>query len=106
MVRRLMIIAVLVAAFTAPSAMAGPGNANQTAKAGYGGLGKIQAVLGSKAKTTKKSVAAPKVASTSPTVAQSGALPFTGTDLGLLVLGGALLMVIGFGVRRTSRDGG
>lgn len=33
----------------------------------------------------------------------SGSLPFTGLDIGLLALGGALLVGVGVGLRRVSR---
>ncbi|MBW8742571.1 MAG: hypothetical protein ACJ747_06745 [Gaiellaceae bacterium] len=34
----------------------------------------------------------------------SGALPFTGTDLGLMVAGGGVLLLLGFGLRRFARN--
>ena len=34
---------------------------------------------------------------------QSGSLPFTGTDLALMVLGGGGLVLVGFGLRRLGR---
>lgn len=36
-------------------------------------------------------------------VESSGSLPFTGLDVGLLALGGALLVGVGVGLRRVSR---
>ena len=37
------------------------------------------------------------------TSGSSGSLPFTGLDLGLLVAGGAVLLVVGATIRRASR---
>ncbi len=42
--------------------------------------------------------------STSPTATSAGSLPFTGLDVGLLVLGGAVLLGAGLIVRRFSRQ--
>ena len=40
----------------------------------------------------------------SPAVATSGALAFTGTDVALLVLGAALLIVVGYAILRLNRQ--
>jgi hypothetical protein len=42
-------------------------------------------------------------AGTLGTSGSSGSLPFTGLDLGLLVAGGAVLLVVGATIRRASR---
>jgi len=47
--------------------------------------------------------AAPAAQVTATESAPAGALPFTGLDLGLIALGGAMLIAIGIGARRLSR---
>lgn len=47
--------------------------------------------------------AAPVAQVTASESAPAGALPFTGLDLGLIALGGAMLIAIGIGARRLSR---
>ena len=44
-------------------------------------------------------------ASGSGTATAKGSLPFTGLDLGLIVAGGAMLLLIGGTLRRFTRDG-
>jgi hypothetical protein len=80
---RCVLAAVCAALVLVPSALAGGAAGN-----GYGGNGgNVQNEVGSgNAGETK-----------------SGSLPFTGLDLALLVLGGATLVVVGAGLRRTSK---
>ncbi len=77
--KRFLLIVALVAAFAAPAALAD----NSTSQTGYGGQAQVQSTI---AKTG------------------GGALPFTGADLGLLVLGGGLFALVGLGMRRAGRN--
>jgi hypothetical protein len=58
-------------------------------------------------KTTSTPTATSPATTTTPTttkpITTTSTLPFTGADVGLLVLGGALLCAGGLGVRRLSR---
>jgi opacity protein-like surface antigen len=65
---------------------------------GYTSPVKKQNAAGVKAATTSKSNAKPAATQTS-----SGALPFTGLDLSLMVAGALALIVLGFGIRRLAR---
>lgn len=77
--KRVLLIVALVAAFAAPAALAD----NSTSEKGYGGQAQVQS-----------EIAKPG----------GGALPFTGADLGLLVLGGGLFALVGLGMRRAGRN--
>ena len=69
---------------------------NSTSVKGYGGQATVQNQIG-QPKQEVKGVQA--------TVTKGGgSLPFTGVDLGLLVLGGGAFVLVGFGMRRVSRD--
>lgn len=76
---RALVGVLVAAAVAAPALLAAPG----AGLVGYGGeAGAIQGQLGATAQ---------------------GTLPFTGYDLGLFALGAALLMAVGFVVRRAAR---
>jgi opacity protein-like surface antigen len=77
--KRVLLIVALVAAFAAPAALAD----NSTSEKGYGGQAQVQSDI---------------------TKGGSGALPLTGTDLGLLVLGGGVFALAGLGMRRAGRN--
>jgi hypothetical protein len=77
--------AALVLLFVVPTALA----QNSTSQAGYGGEAAVQVSL------SESSTAA---------ASQSQSLPLTGLDLGLLVVGGALLVIVGLGMRRLARE--
>lgn len=77
----MVVVGALAAALAAPVATAD----NGTSTKGYGGQAQVQDEI-SKAGSNG-----------------SGSLPLTGTDLGLLVLGGGLFAGVGFAVRRASR---
>jgi hypothetical protein len=62
---------------------------NGTSQAGYGGEAAVQVSL------SETSTAA---------ASQSESLPLTGLDLGLLVVGGVLLLLVGLGMRRLARE--
>ena len=66
-----------------------------SAGAGYGGGGgTVQQEVGQQAGQSQGTLA---------TTGSKGSLPFTGLDLGLLVAGGAVLLVVGASIRRASR---
>ena len=75
-----VILAVMVLPFAAGSALA----AGDTAAAGYGGDANVQS----------------QAAGTAVAGAAQGALPFTGLDLTLVALGGALVLGLGVFMRR------
>lgn len=79
--KRVLLIAMLVVALAAPAALAD----NGSSKTGYGGQPQVQ-----------------------DEVTQSGGgggtLPFTGADLGLLVVGGGLFAAAGLAMRRVGRN--
>lgn len=77
--RRVLLIAALVAAFAVPAALAD----NSTTEKGYGGQAQVQSEVAK---------------------AGGGTLPFTGADLGLLVLGGGVFTLAGLGIRRVGRN--
>ena len=79
--KRVLLIAMLVVALAAPAALAD----NGTSKAGYGGQAQVQ----------------DEVATTG---GGGGTLPFTGADLGLLVVGGGLFAAAGLAMRRAGRN--
>lgn len=86
--RRLGFIFVgfVVALVLVPSAFGAGGSASQ----GYGGSGgNVQKQVGP--------------ASGALTAHGTGGLPFTGLDLGLLVAGGVVLVVVGAGLRRAAK---
>jgi hypothetical protein len=62
--------------------------ANDTTVQGYGGKPKVAAA----------------VAEVKPSSTGAGSLPFTGTDVTLLLVGGAAIGIVGFGIRRASRS--
>jgi hypothetical protein len=74
---------LLVALALVPFAAAG----NGTSQAGYGGESAVQVALVESAQASS-----------------SGTLPVTGTDLGLLVAGGIVLLLVGLGMRRLGRQ--
>lgn len=78
--KRVLLIAMLVAALAAPAALAD----NGSSKAGYGGQAQVQDEV------TKSD--------------GGGTLPFTGADLGLLVVGGGLFAGAGLAMRRVGRN--
>jgi hypothetical protein len=77
-----LVATTLVALVIAPLALAD----NGTSQAGYGGEPAVQANLAAN------------------TQSNGGNLPFTGTDIGLFVLGGAVLVLVGLGMRRLGRQ--
>lgn len=101
--RRFLIgIAVVLAAVTASSALAGNGPSASV----YGHTGtKVQKSIGSKPspKKAKAGVLAAKTAPTAVAVTRSGTLPFTGVDLGLISVAGILLIGGGLTLRRVGR---
>lgn len=83
---RIFCIACVVALLLVPAAVAGGGSANK----GYGGsAGNVQSSVG----PANGAFGQAKV---------SGGLPLTGLDLGLLVAGAAVLVVVGAGLRRAA----
>jgi hypothetical protein len=85
-------------------ATAAPAFAEDSSLDGYGGpganvLSEIQQPSG-KAKAAETPKAAPAAAREAP----SGALPFTGLDLGLLGVAGVGLLGLGVGMRRLTRS--
>ena len=84
---RIFCIACVVALLLVPAAVAGGGSANK----GYGGsAGNVQNGVG------------PANGAFGQAKAVSGGLPLTGLDLGLLVAGAAVLVVVGAGLRRAA----
>lgn len=83
--RAIVVLTAFVALLLVPAALA----QNGTSQAGYGGEAAVQVSL------SESSTAA---------ASQSDALPLTGVDLGLLVVGGALLVLVGLGMRRLARE--
>jgi hypothetical protein len=84
--KRLYVVSVallLVALALSPLATAG----NGTSEAGYGGESAVQVALVESAQASS-----------------AGSLPVTGTDLGLAVAGGVVLLLVGFGMRRLGRQ--
>ena len=79
--KRIVVMCALVAALAVPVANAG----NGTSTKGYGGQAQVQDEISKGGG------------------GGSGSLPFTGMDIGLLVLGGGLFAGVGFAVRRASR---
>jgi len=61
-------------------------------------------VAGAVASGTKTPVPGPGTSSAAARPLRGAELPFTGLDLGLVVGGGVLLLALGFGVRRVSRE--
>lgn len=83
--RAIVVLAVvLVALLVAPLAL----SQNDTSLAAYGGEQGVQAEL----------------AQSDPAAVASQSLPFTGFDVGLLVLGGSILVLVGLGMRRFGRQ--
>lgn len=81
--KKMIVTGALVASLAAPIAAAD----NGTSTKGYGGEAQVQDEISKGGG------------------GGSGSLPLTGTDLGLLVLGGGLFAGVGFAVRRASRRG-
>ena len=92
----MLVLAVVLAAVLASSALAG-GNSSATATYEKRGT-KVQKVVG-KPKTTPK----PKATGGQPTVSSGGTLPFTGLDLAFIAGGGVLLVGMGVSLRRITR---
>ncbi len=90
----MLILAVVLAAVFASSALAG-GNSSATATYEKRGT-KVQKVVG-KPKTT------PKPTGGHATVTSGGTLPFTGLDLAFIAGGGVLLVGMGVSLRRITR---
>jgi len=84
-----VLVAALIALFVVPTVAA----QNGTSQAGYGGEPVVQVTLG-------ENLADP--AAQQASAGQS--LPLTGVDLGLLVAGGLVLVLVGFGMRRLTRQ--
>jgi hypothetical protein len=80
---RFLVVAVCALLALAPTAL-GAGSAGQ----GYGGKGGVQNEVSQGAVNSAGS---------------GGSLPFTGTDLALLVAGGVSLLVVGAGLRRAAK---
>lgn len=74
---------------------------SDNAPGGNSGVGGVDATAGNGGVTNSSSVPVAQVTTTKSTPA--GSLPFTGLDLGLIALGGALLIGVGIGARRLSR---
>ena len=83
--KRFLVTAFLALAVMAPNALAASGGGATTSQ--YGGQSIVQGTLGQSA--------------TSPTT--SGTLPFTGVDLGVIVLAGLVIVVMGVSLRRYGR---
>jgi hypothetical protein len=91
--KNLVVTAVLATAlaFAASAFAGGPGG---SMVAGYGGV----------AGQANTQVQSPPPATTTTAAAPAGStLPFTGFDVGIVVLGGALLLVVGLVLNRTAR---
>ena len=85
--RVIVLIAVLVIAIVAVPVAA---SQNGTSQAGYGGQQAVEVTLVEGSRVTSS--------------AQSQALPLTGMDAGVLVLGGSILLLVGLGMRRFARQ--
>jgi hypothetical protein len=86
---RLILALFALSLFLTPAAIAAGGSAG----AGYGGgAGNVQ-----------QQVNQSQGQGALGTSGSSGSLPFTGLDLGLLVAGGAVLLVVGATIRRAAR---
>jgi hypothetical protein len=92
---RIGLVVVLVALTSAGAAFAG----NTPSECTYHPEKCKTVVQGVKVVKGVTSTPAPKV-----TVAGSTGLPFTGTDVTLLLVGGAVFGLVGFGMRRSGRD--
>jgi hypothetical protein len=86
--RKLLVLAVLVLAFVAvPIAAAG-----SSVLTGYGASSQPVVEVKGATESSKPSSSGPST------------LPFTGTDLGVFVVAGVLLVGVGFGLRRLGRN--
>jgi hypothetical protein len=106
-VHRLLVAAVAIFALAVPPAAL----AQDPAQNAYGRdtevLGEIGSVEETPARETTPTPAPAPTPTPSAPVAQaqpSGNLPFTGTDVALLALGGGLLLLLGLSLRRFSRN--
>jgi hypothetical protein len=88
---RLILVFCVVALVLVPAAFGAGGSAGN----GYGGGGGTVQNQVSGAQGVNGTLAAS---------GSKGALPFTGLDLGLLVAGGLVLIAVGAGIRRTTRN--
>jgi len=93
--RKLVVFACVIGALAASSVAM----ADSTVLSEYASQG-AKAVIKVKSAT---STTAPTKATT-PAVTSSGTLPFTGSDLTLVVVGGVLLVGLGVGLRRLKPD--
>jgi hypothetical protein len=93
-------VVAVVASLAAPVAFGGDSKA--TSVKGYGGQAAVQDQIG-KSTTQVKGVKAANAAK-APVTSSAGSLPFTGVDIALLAIGGSVLVLIGFAMRRGSRD--
>ncbi len=96
MIRRVFIMALLVFTLGAPTALAG----SKGCPNGYcGNAGGVQQQLGGGGPSQPTGANTPSTG-VRPT---GGTLPFTGLELGLLVVGGTLLVLVGGSLRRLTR---
>lgn len=79
--KKALLVALVVVALAVPAALA----SNGTSKTGYAGQAQVQEDV------TKSE-------------GGGGTLPFTGADLGLLVVGGGLFAAAGLAIRRAGRN--
>jgi hypothetical protein len=90
-------ISIVLPAMLALALAAAPAHAATSSASGYAGQGDVL-------DQTISSTSAPTTASATPVTAAKPAagsqLPFTGFDVSLLILGGVVLVGIGFGMRR------
>ncbi|HEU4657600.1 MAG TPA: hypothetical protein VFR97_08750 [Capillimicrobium sp.] len=102
--QRFRTIALILSSSAALAAAPGVAIAQESAGDAYGGQGEVAASVstpnqggGGTAPTAGASAGATQEVS-------SGELPFTGFDAALVAVGGILLVALGLGVRRLSRD--
>jgi hypothetical protein len=94
--RRILTLAVIIGALAVPGAAFASGSSTcQSYNA------QLCTVVGSGSANTSPTVQA---STTSTSASSTGTLPFTGLDVGLLVVGGGVLLGAGLIVRRFTRE--
>lgn len=93
-ITKLLVVALAVAAL-APAAAAA-----QSSTEGYGGPNNVVAGVGDDGGPTSGDTASSPAQTVESSAGAGATLPFTGADLGILVAAGAMLLALGFGLRR------